>query len=75
MSTGDKPGHHDQPHDHHDHDHDEHGHDHHSHDERTFQPDIKEPGEDWEFLEIALRELLIEKGVITAREIQDKIQE
>ena len=54
-------------HDHHDHDH--------AHDERTFQPDIKEPSEEWEFLEIALRELLIEKGVITAREIHDKIEE
>ena len=68
-------------HDHHDHGHgaghdDGHGDGHgHSHDERTFQPDIKEPSEDWEFLEIALRELLIEKGVISAREIQDKIEE
>ena len=64
-----------------DHDHDPgHGHDHshgvdHTHDVRTFQPDIKEPTEDWEFLEIALRELLIEKGVLTAREIAQKVEE
>jgi nitrile hydratase subunit alpha len=50
----------------HDHDHD--------HDDTTFQPDIREPSEDWEFLEIALRELLIDKGVITAREVQDQIE-
>jgi nitrile hydratase subunit alpha len=50
-------------------------HDHaHGHDHTTFQPDIKEPSEDWEFLEIALRELLIDKGVITAREVQDQIE-
>ena len=66
MSAGVKHDDHDHPHDH-DHDH--------SHDARTFQPDIKEPSEDWEFLEIALRELLIEKGVISVREIQDKIEE
>ena len=69
---GSKPGH-----GHHDdHDHDDHNHDHdHAHDERTFQPDLKEPSAEWEFLEIAMRELLVEKGVLTAREIQDKIEE
>jgi nitrile hydratase subunit alpha len=46
----------------------------HDHDETTFQPDIREPSEDWEFLEITLRELLIDKGVITAREVQDQIE-
>ncbi|MBU2531576.1 MAG: nitrile hydratase subunit alpha [Alphaproteobacteria bacterium] len=51
------------PHDSHDHDHD-----------RTFQPDIKEPSEQWEFMEIALRELLIVKGVVTAREIADTVE-
>ena len=56
---------------HHDHDHD-HGH---SHGHGPFQPDLKEPSEEWEFLEIALRELLIDKGVVTAREIEDKIEE
>lgn len=61
--------------------HDDHGdehHDHehgHPHDHGPFQPDLKEPSENWEFLEIALRELLIDKGVITAREVQDKIEE
>ena len=56
----------------HDHDHDhDHGHDH----DRTFQPDLKEPTEPWEFLEIALRELMIEKEILTAREIQEKIEE
>ena len=74
MSAGDKHGHsHGRPHDHDDHDH-AHGHDH-THDARTFQPDSREPAEEWEFLEIALRELLIEKGVISAREIADKIEE
>lgn len=53
------------PHDSHDH-----GHDH----ATTFQPDIKEPTEEWELLEIALRELLIEKGVVTAREIADTVE-
>jgi nitrile hydratase len=48
-------------------------HDHHDH-ATTFQPDIKEPTQEWEFLEIALRELLIEKGVVTAREIADMIE-
>jgi nitrile hydratase len=60
-------------HDKHDHDH---AHDHdHPHDHGPFQPDIKEPSEDWEFLEIALRELMIEKEILTAREIQEKIEE
>ena len=60
----------------HDHgaDHDHHAHDH-GHDAKTVQPDIKEPAEEWEFLEIALRELLIEKGVVTAREITQRIEE
>jgi nitrile hydratase len=59
----------------HDHDHDGH-HDHgHTHDRGPFQPDIAEPSQDWEVLEIALRELLIEKGVLTAKEIHDKVQE
>lgn len=48
-----------------------HGHDH----AHPHQPDLREPEAEWEFLEIALRELLIERGVLTAREIQDKIEE
>lgn len=62
----------------HDHDHhDDRDHDHgaHVHAHTAFQPDIKEPTEEWEFLEIALRELLIEKGIVTAREIEDKLEE
>jgi nitrile hydratase len=59
-----------------DHDEHDHAHDHdHPHDHGPFQPDIKEPSEDWEFLEIALRELMIEKEILTAREIQEKIEE
>jgi nitrile hydratase len=46
----------------------------HQHDHTTFQPDIEEPKEDWEFLEIAIRELLIEKNVLSAREIQNEIE-
>ena len=83
MNDADKHGkhaHHDHhEHDDHHHDHDDHDHDHAghglSHDATTFQPDIKEPSEEWEFLEIALRDLLIDKGVITARQVQDKIEE
>lgn len=60
----------------HDHSHDDHQHhDHHDHAHTGFQPDLKEPTEEWELLEIALRELLVEKGVISAREIEDKIEE
>lgn len=57
-------------HDDHDHDHDGHGHDH-----GPFQPDIREPKEEWELLEVAIRELLIDKGVVSAREIEDMIEE
>ena len=46
----------------------------HGHDHTVFQKDITEPKEDWEFLEIAIRELLIEKNVLSAREIQDEIE-
>ena len=40
-----------------DHDHDHDGHDH-AH--TGFQPDLREPSAEWEMLEIALRELLID---------------
>ena len=46
----------------------------HGHSHADFQPDIAEPKEDWEFLEIALRELLVEKNILSAREIQDEIE-
>ena len=65
-------------HDHDPHNHGSHDHDHdhpHRHDARTFQPDIREPTADWELLEIALRELLIEKGVLSAREIAVRVEE
>ena len=45
----------------------------HEHDHGPFPPDVKEPTEDWEFLEIALRELLIEKEILSAREIAREI--
>ncbi len=51
-------------HDHHDHHHD---HDH----SRTFQPD--HPDTEYDVLEQAIRELLIEKGMITAQQIQQQI--
>ena len=57
----------------HDHDH-AHGHDHHHDHDTTFQPDIREPEKEWELTEIAIRELLIEKGVITAREVSDMVE-
>jgi nitrile hydratase len=50
---------------HHDHDHD---HDH----SLTFQPD--HPDTEYDFLEAAIRELLIEKGLLTAQQIQDQIE-
>ena len=46
----------------------------HDHSHTDFQPDIKEPNEHWEFLEITLRELLVDKGILSAREIQDEIE-
>ena len=46
----------------------------HDHSHNDFQPDIREPTENWEFLEVALRELLVDKGVLSAREIQDEIE-
>ncbi len=46
----------------------------HNHDRNSFQSDMREPEQDWEFLEIALRELLIEKNILSAKEIQDTIQ-
>jgi nitrile hydratase len=59
-----------------DHDHGEAAHEHgQAHGHGPFQPDIKEPSEEWEFLEIALRELMIEKEILSAREIQEKIEE
>ena len=62
------------PHDHeHDHDHD-HGHGH-EHTPRSFQPDLEDqPQSDYQFLEVAVRELLIEKGVITPEGVRKAIE-
>lgn len=60
----------------HDHDHDhEHGHTHtHAHDPHAPQKDHDSgPADQHEVLERALRELLIEKGVLTAKEINDQV--
>lgn len=53
-----------EPHDHGDHDH-QHGHGH-DHSPRSFQPDLEDqPQSDYQYLEIAVRELLTEKGLVT----------
>ena len=57
-------------HDHHDHVHHDHDHDHdHS---LTFQPD--HPDTDYDFMEMAIRELVIEKGLLTAKQIQEQME-
>ncbi|MGE5147672.1 MAG: nitrile hydratase subunit alpha [Candidatus Eiseniibacteriota bacterium] len=65
------------PHDHdHDHDHDHHDHDHGpAHTPRSFQPDLEDqPQSDYQFLEVAVRELLIEKGIITPEGVRKAIE-
>lgn len=60
-------------HDHHDHGHDHgHDHDHDAHD--AIEADARPPTE-FEMLEQAIRELLIEKGIVTAAEIQRQIDD
>jgi nitrile hydratase len=60
-------------HDHHDHDHD-HEHEHeHGHDHAPPQPDDKVHSY-YQILGIALKELLIEKGVVTADEVRRQIE-
>ena len=64
------------PHDHHDHDHDhDHGHHHHglSPSGHPYRQDDDAPLTYWQRMEIAVRELLIEKGVTTAAEIASQI--
>ncbi|MCW5750192.1 MAG: nitrile hydratase subunit alpha [Alphaproteobacteria bacterium] len=57
-------------HDHH-HDHHQHGHDHHDHHHpHPHRPDQDDGLTDFQAMEIALRELLIEKGVLTAEEVR-----
>lgn len=60
----------------HDHEHD-HEHDHpHEHGERDFQPDLEDtvPFSEYAYLETAVRELLIEKGIVTADQIRAAIE-
>ena len=60
-------------HDHHDHVHHDHVHHDHDHDhDLTIQPD--HPDTEYDFLEMALRELLIEKGHLSAAQIQTQIE-
>jgi nitrile hydratase len=63
--------------DHHEH---EHGHDHHDHrhppgQKHPFQPDVDDTLTYPRRMEIALRELLIEKGIITADEIRAAVED
>lgn len=63
--------------DHHDHDH---GHDHHDHkhppgQKHPFQPDVDDTLTYPRRMEIALRELLIEKGIVTADEIRAAVED
>jgi nitrile hydratase len=61
-------------HDHHDHSHGGHDHDHpHPHTTRDFQPDEKVHGY-YQLLGLAIKELLIEKQVVTAEEIRKAIE-
>ena len=61
----------------HDHDHD-HGHDHFHHEGMSpsghpYRPDNDQPLTYWQRMEIAVRELLVEKGITTAAEINAQI--
>lgn len=61
------------PHDHHEHDH---GHFHHegmSPSGHPYRPDNDQPLTYWQRMEIAVRELLVEKGITTAAEINAQI--
>jgi nitrile hydratase len=65
--------------DHHHHDHD-HDHDHHDHrhppgQKHPFQPDVDDTLTYPRRMEIALRELLIEKGILTADEIRAAVED
>ena len=63
------------PHDDHDHDHDhDHHHDHeHPHRHPPQRDHDADPASPYEVLEQAIRELLIEKGVLTAEEINSQV--
>ncbi len=57
------------PHDHHDH-----GHDHLSPSGHPYQPDQDHPLTKWQAMEIAMRELLVEKGILTREEITKTVE-
>lgn len=61
---------------HHHHDHDHHDHDHGGgHQKHPFQPDVDDTLTYPRRMEIALRELLIEKGILTADEIRAAVED
>jgi nitrile hydratase len=60
------------PHDHHDHDH---SHDHLSPSGHPYQPDQDHQLTRWQCMEIAMRELLVEKGILTAAEITATVEQ
>ena len=57
------------PHDHHDHDHD-----HLSPSGHPYRPDQDQPLSYWQTMEIAVREILVEKGITTPAEINAQIE-
>jgi len=62
------------PHDHHDHDHDHFHHEGMSPSGHPYRPDNDQPLTYWQRMEIAVRELLVEKGITTAAEINVQIE-
>jgi nitrile hydratase len=58
------------PHDHHDH----HDHDHLSPSGHPYRPDNDQPLSHWQVMEISVRELMIEKGIMTAAEINGQVE-
>lgn len=61
------------PHDHHDHDHDHFHHEGTSPSGHPYRPDNDQPLTYWQRMEIAVRELLVEKGITTAAGINAQI--
>jgi nitrile hydratase subunit alpha len=58
----------------HDHDHDGHGHEGLSPSGHPYRPDNDGPLTYWQIMEIAVRELMVEKGITTPAEIQAQIE-
>ena len=54
--------------------HDQHDHDHLGPSGHPYRPDQDTGLTDWQAMEIAIRELLIEKGVVTAAEVQAQVE-